>query len=71
MLPHESEPGCAVQAAAASGQIDAARLGNYRKLLAESEYLDRREDPVAQAAAVAKHKTALKTMKYHHKRREQ
>lgn len=67
---HESEPGCAVQEATAHGDIDAERLASYRKLLAESAYLDRREDPMAQAAAVAKHKTALKTMKYHHKRRD-
>jgi ribosome biogenesis GTPase / thiamine phosphate phosphatase len=65
---HEAEPGCAVLAAANSEAIDPARLTSYRKLLAESAYLDRRDDPEAQAAAVAKHKTALKTMKYHHKR---
>lgn len=67
---HEAEPGCAVLAAAAAGQLDAERLSSYRKLLAESAYLERRDDPTAQAAAVAKHKTALKTMKYHQKRRE-
>ncbi len=32
---HEDEPGCAVQAAIASGVLDERRLTNYRKLLRE------------------------------------
>ena len=32
---HDHEPGCAVQAAAAAGQIDPARLIRWRKLVAE------------------------------------
>jgi ribosome biogenesis GTPase len=32
---HEREPGCAVQAALAAGQLDPGRLANYRKLRAE------------------------------------
>lgn len=32
---HESEPGCAVQAALASGELDQRRLHNYHKLLRE------------------------------------
>ncbi len=35
---HESEPGCAVQAAIASGDLDAARLARWRKLLREEAY---------------------------------
>jgi ribosome biogenesis GTPase / thiamine phosphate phosphatase len=66
---HESEPGCAVRAAAESGGIDRRRLDSHRKLRLEAAYLERRGDPEAQAAAIAKHKTAMKTMKYHHKRR--
>jgi ribosome biogenesis GTPase / thiamine phosphate phosphatase len=66
---HESEPGCAVIAAAEDGRLQAARLASYRKLQAEAAYLDRKSDPEAHAAAVAKHKTALKTLKYHHKYR--
>ena len=34
---HESEPGCAVRAAIESGDLDARRLRNYRKLLRENE----------------------------------
>lgn len=66
---HESEPGCAVLAAAADGSIDAERLASFRKLRAEAAYLERKTDHEAHAAAVAKHKTALKTMKFHQKYR--
>ena len=34
---HAHEPGCAVQAAVASGSLDAARLERWRKLLEENE----------------------------------
>jgi ribosome biogenesis GTPase / thiamine phosphate phosphatase len=68
---HDVEPGCAVVAAVASGVLDAERLASYRKLLAEAAYAERKSDPLALASAVAKHKTALKTMKYHPKYRRQ
>jgi ribosome biogenesis GTPase / thiamine phosphate phosphatase len=68
---HEVEPGCAVIAAVEAGVLDAARLASYRKLRAEAEYMERRHDPEAMAAAVAKHKTALKTLKYHPKYRDE
>ncbi len=67
---HESEPGCAVVAATADGSIDPERLASYRKLRAEAAYLERKSDHLAHAAAVAKHKTALKTLKYHPKYRD-
>lgn len=35
---HETEPGCAVQAAIGSGRLDAARLGRWRKLVAEEAH---------------------------------
>ena len=35
---HASEPGCAVRAAIDSGELDAARLGRFHKLLAEDRY---------------------------------
>lgn len=66
---HQSEPGCAVRTAAADGRIEADRLASYRKLRAESAYLERKTDHQARAAAVARHKTALKTLKYHQKYR--
>lgn len=42
---HEGEPGCAVLAAVSSGELDAARLENRRKLLREQEFLRRKVDP--------------------------
>ncbi len=35
---HESEPGCAVQAAIAAGDVDPARLTRWRKLIAEDRF---------------------------------
>lgn len=35
---HQSEPGCAVQDAIERGEIDSARLGRWRKLLAEDAF---------------------------------
>ena len=66
---HEAEPGCAVTGAAGDGRIGADRLASYRKLRAEAAYLERKSDPQAHAAAVAKHRTSLKTLKYHPKYR--
>lgn len=66
---HEREPGCAVQAALAAGRLDPERLASYRKLQAESAYQARKTDPRAREAAVAEHKSALKTLKYHQKYR--
>jgi ribosome biogenesis GTPase len=66
---HESEPGCAVVEAKESGRLSPDRVASYRKLRAEAEFQARKSDPVARRAALAEHKTALKTMKYHHKRR--
>jgi len=64
---HEGEPGCAVLEAAAAGRIDADRLASFKKLQAEAAYQARKTDPRAQQRAVAEHKSALKTLKYHHK----
>jgi ribosome biogenesis GTPase len=44
---HETEPGCAVRSALASGALPAERLASYRKLLGELEYLEVRDDPEA------------------------
>jgi ribosome biogenesis GTPase / thiamine phosphate phosphatase len=64
---HESEPGCAVLAAAESGDLDPHRLASFRKLAAEAAYVQRTVDPEARALAVSRHKTAMKTLKYHPK----
>jgi ribosome biogenesis GTPase len=64
---HDTEPGCAVRAAEAAGGIDPERLANFKKLQAEAAYQMKKTDVRAQQAALSEHKTALKTMKYHHK----
>jgi ribosome biogenesis GTPase / thiamine phosphate phosphatase len=46
---HEGEPGCAVGAAAESGELPAERLASYRKLLREIAASERRRDPVERA----------------------
>jgi ribosome biogenesis GTPase len=68
---HDVEPGCAVLAAVALGTLVADRLASFRKLRAEAAYAERKSDPLARASAVARHRTALKTMKHHPKYRSQ
>lgn len=64
---HDTEPGCAVRRAEATGGIDPERLASFKKLQAEAAYQMKKTDRRAQQAALSEHKTALKTMKYHHK----
>lgn len=45
---HESEPGCAVKAAIANGELDAARFESYRSLKKEAEYADDKESYLRQ-----------------------
>lgn len=47
---HTREPGCAVQAAIAGGELSADRLDSYRKLEREAAYFERKEDPTAAQA---------------------
>ncbi|MEU4330228.1 ribosome small subunit-dependent GTPase A [Nonomuraea dietziae] len=51
---HEREPGCAVQAAIASGELDQRRLASYRKLQRENEWATSRSDARAQREDVKK-----------------
>jgi ribosome biogenesis GTPase / thiamine phosphate phosphatase len=53
---HTTEPGCAVQAALATGAVDSARLENWRKLEREQEFLRRKIDPQARHAEKEKNK---------------
>ena len=52
---HDREPGCAVQAALASGELDSERWQAYRKLQRELAYMKRSEDPAAMRAHARKH----------------
>jgi ribosome biogenesis GTPase len=47
---HEGEPGCAVQAAIARGELDEARLENRRKLARELAFAERKQSKAAASA---------------------
>lgn len=64
---HASEPGCAVIAAVASGELDAARLASYRKLGAEIAHHEREADPLAAQAHRRKWKSIHKAMRHFEK----
>jgi len=55
---HEGEPGCAVAAAVESGRLDPDRLENYRRLLREAAFEERKRDK----AAAAEHKRKWKQL---------
>ncbi|MGA2846068.1 MAG: ribosome small subunit-dependent GTPase A [Candidatus Acidiferrales bacterium] len=46
---HQTEPGCAVQAAVQAGTLNLARLENQQKLIREQEFLRRKVDPEARS----------------------
>ena len=60
---HEVEPGCAVAAAVASGELDPARLASYRKLDRELAALARKDDPAAQREQKLRWKAITKSMR--------
>lgn len=60
---HQSEPGCAVQAAIASGDLDPKRLQSYQKLQREQHYLASRQDPQAHHNSKRRWKQINKAMK--------
>lgn len=64
---HETEPGCAVQAAMQSGALPAGRLASYRKLLRDQQRLSFEFNPLARAEHRARwkalHKAARRRMK--------
>ncbi len=65
---HGDEPGCAMQAAIASGALDPQRFYHYQKLQREQDYLRRRQDHRAQLQSKAKWKQLSKAMRHHPKR---
>jgi ribosome biogenesis GTPase len=60
---HRNEPGCAIQAALESGELDPARLESERKLQRERAYLARQQDLAARAAEQSKWKAITKSMR--------
>ena len=64
---HASEPGCAVVGAVNSGDLEPGRLKSYRKLQAEADYEQRKDDPRARSTAASRWKSLKKSMKKHPK----
>jgi ribosome biogenesis GTPase len=60
---HESEPGCGVLGAVASGELPAARLASYLKLLAEIAAGERKRDPVLAGRTKARWKEIQRAMR--------
>jgi ribosome biogenesis GTPase len=60
---HETEPGCAVLAAAASGALPSERLASYRKLLGEIAAAERKRDPALAARTKAQWKEVHRAMR--------
>jgi ribosome small subunit-dependent GTPase A len=60
---HHGEPGCAVGRAIAEGDLDAARLDDYEKLLREQLRLETRRDGRARALEHARAKVFYKVVK--------
>ena len=67
---HEHEPGCAVQAALASGALDEGRYESYLKLRKELHYLARKQDQRLQAEEKAKWKNIHKEIRRHYKHKQ-
>ncbi len=60
---HDTEPGCAVHAAAADGRLAPDRLASYLKLRRETEYLAGRQDHLAQLEHKRKWKAISKAIR--------
>lgn len=67
---HEEEPGCAVAAAVAAGELAADRLESWRRLRRELAYLVRKTDLGAAAAEKAKWKSIAKSIKRLYRERD-
>ena len=68
---HESEPGCAVRAAVASGELDPERLENKRKLEREQEFLMRKIDPEKRREEKNRNKILHRRVRAMYKARDQ
>jgi ribosome biogenesis GTPase / thiamine phosphate phosphatase len=66
---HTGEPGCSVATALNQGRLDTARLENYRKLLREQAFLERKVNQGAQQKAKAQIKAINRAVRELYKRR--
>lgn len=64
---HQQEPGCAVKAALANGQLDSQRLHSYQKLQKEEAYLHRKQNQKMQLNSKARWKKMTKSMRQRQK----
>nr|WP_055501884.1 ribosome small subunit-dependent GTPase A [Nonomuraea pusilla] len=60
---HHSEPGCAVQAALASGELSERRLASYRKLQRENDWATSRNDARLRAQHDDRKKTITRSLR--------
>ncbi len=67
---HQTEPGCAVLAAIARGELDAARMESYRKLERELNFFERKQDAALASAEEKKWKKVHQEQKQMYLRRE-
>ncbi|HZU74190.1 MAG TPA: ribosome small subunit-dependent GTPase A [Acidimicrobiales bacterium] len=66
---HQTEPGCAVVAAASNGELDQDRLVSFRKLQREAAAEARRTDPLLRQAELSIWKARVKSARINDKRR--
>ena len=64
---HRGEPGCAVAAAAESGELPTERLESYRKLQRELRQIHLRQDKLARLEEKRKSKVVHKAMREHYR----
>lgn len=67
---HESEPGCAVLAAATAGQLPEGRLASWRKLQRELRHLAMKQDDVLRRQEQSRWKAIHKSLRAHPKYRD-
>jgi ribosome biogenesis GTPase len=60
---HDGEPGCAVQEAIQSGELEQGRLDNDRKLERERRWQESLGDPAERAAAAKRHRAFSKSLR--------
>jgi ribosome biogenesis GTPase / thiamine phosphate phosphatase len=66
---HQTEPGCALVAAASNGELDPDRLASFRKLEREAAAEARRSDPPLRRAELSVWKSRVKSARLNDKRR--
>jgi ribosome biogenesis GTPase len=64
---HKGEPGCAVEAAAESGELPPERLESYRKLQRELRQIQIRHDEIARIQEKKKNKSTQRALREHYR----